>query len=69
MNFIKGIPYKIDQSYLYKVRESFGIDAIAESYLNLLNRSAVDSDANYFPPESAKESKQYALSEQQGQPA
>ena len=69
MNFIKGIPYEIDQSYLHNLRESFGIDAIAESYSKLLNRSAVYSDANYHPSEIAKDNKQYALLRQQGQHA
>lgn len=69
MNFIKGVPYKIDQSYLHNLRKSFDIDAIAESYSNLLNRSAVYSDANYVPPDIAKVNKQHALSRQQGQHA
>ena len=65
MNFIRGIPYKFDQSYLYELRESFGIEAISESYSYLLNPGEIHSDSTFFPLESEKENKQYALSEQQ----
>ena len=45
LKFIKGVPYKINQSYLYNLRESFDINAIAESYSNLLSRSAIPGNA------------------------